>query len=187
MYSIKNLLQSAQLRQALSRKGTGTAAAPQQPWISGNAFMGRVPPSSATQMQYAAPPAYAGENAAAMSREPMPAVAPVPPQWNVPLQSPMTTPGMVIPAQQPMTIPQSVQPTQQPMTIPQSVQPAQHPQMSQGNLRTPPQIPPQLPTPVVKSGSIYRDLMKKHDRFTQRHLEPSATYDKVKGGAHDSK
>ena len=174
MYSIKNLLQSAQLRQALSRKGTGTAAAPQQPWISGNAFMGRVPPSSATQMQYAAPPAYAGENAAAMPREPMPVVAPVPPQWNVPLQSPMTTPGMVIPAQQPMT-------------IPQSVQPAQHPQMSQGNLRTPPQIPPQLPTPVVRSGSIYRDLMKKHDRFTQRHLEPSATYDKVKGGAHDSK
>ena len=49
--------------------------------------------------------------------------------------------------------------------VPQTVQ-----QPDSATMRTPPEIPAQIPAPVVKSGAIYRDLMKRHDRFTQRHL-----------------
>ena len=136
MYSIKNLLQSAQLRQALTRKAPNAVSATPTPWIAGATFMGKAPSQVATQMQYVA------------------------------ANSIHSSPNMAQQAAAPQTMPQ------------QAPLPA---------MQIPPQIPPQLPTPVVKSGSIYRDLMKKHDRFTQRHLEPAVTYDKVKGGAYDSK
>lgn len=95
---------------------------------------------------------------------------PVPMSWGAvaqpsvaPLGNPAGQPTMVM---APQSIPQQAA---APQTVPQ--------QASLPAMQIPPQIPPQLPTPVVKSGSIYRDLMKKHDRFTQRHLEPAVTYE----------
>ena len=54
MYSIKNLLQSAQLRQALTRKAPNAVSATPTPWIAGATFMGKAPSQVATQMQYVA-------------------------------------------------------------------------------------------------------------------------------------
>lgn len=54
MYSIKNLLQSAQLRQALTRKASNVVSATPTPWIAGATFMGKAPSQAATQMQYVA-------------------------------------------------------------------------------------------------------------------------------------
>ena len=54
MYSIKNLLQSAQLRQALTRKASNVVSATSTPWIAGATFMGKATSQVATQMQYVA-------------------------------------------------------------------------------------------------------------------------------------
>lgn len=182
MYSIKNLLQSAQLRQALTRKAPNAVGATPTPWIAGATFMGKAPSQVATQMQYVAAngagnsihssPNVTQQTAVQQAAVPMPWGAVAQPSV-APLGNPAGQPPM---AMAPQSIPQQV-------AAPQAV-PQQAPLPA---MQIPPQIPPQLPTPVVKSGSIYRDLMKKHDRFTQRHLEPAATYDKVKGGAYDSK
>lgn len=168
MYSIKNLLQSAQLRQALTRKASNVVSATPTPWIAGATFMGKAPSQAATQMQYVA--ANSIHSSPNMAQQTAVQQAAVPMSWGAvaqpsvaPLGNPAGQPTMVM---APQTMPQ-----QAPLPV----------------MQMPPQIPPQLPTPVVKSGSIYRDLMKKHDRFTQRHLEPAVTYDKVKGGAYDSK
>ena len=178
MYSIKNLLQSAQLRQALTRKAPNAVSATPTPWIAGATFMGKAPSQVATQMQYVAAnsihssPNMAQQTAVQQAAVPMPWGAVAQPSV-APLGNPAGQPPM---AMAPQSIPQQAA---APQTVPQ--------QASLPAMQIPPQIPPQLPTPVVKSGSIYRDLMKKHDRFTQRHLEPAVTYDKVKGGAYDSK
>ena len=178
MYSIKNLLQSAQLRQALTRKASNIANAAPTPWIAGAAFMGTVPSQTATQMQYIAANGMGNtiHNGVNMAQQ---AATPAP--WAAPVQSSIGAQGG-LPGQSPMPpqpMPAASQAMPQQVVMPQ----AAPPQASLPAMQMPPQIPPQLPMPVVKSGSIYRDLMKKHDRFTQRHLEPSVTYDKVKGGS----
>lgn len=108
MYSIKNLLQSAQLRQALTRKASNVVSATSTPWIAGATFMGKAPSQAATQMQYVA--ANSIHSSLNMAQQTAVQQAAVPMSWGAvaqpsvaPLGNPAGQPTMVM---APQSIPQ---------------------------------------------------------------------------------